>query len=262
MPDQIAIEAFAAKTTVPSWARTAEWDAVPAAIRRRAFFSAGVADAKALTAERKAIAALLQGAGKDGKLYRRDTAITELRRMLQERGLDTGHPDALTNPAAEKRIALVIDINRAQAQGYARFKRGSTGGALAAFPAQELIRVSPREEPRNWGTRWQAAGGQLYDGRAIALKSDPIWVEINRFGNPYPPFDFNSGMGVRDVSRREAIDLGVIGADFSTQANPVPDFDAGLKADVSEVEPGLLETLAELFGSAFNIAQGVAHYGL
>lgn len=258
MPDQTAIEAFAAKTTVPSWARTAEWDTVPAAIRRRAFFSAGVADAKALSAERKAIAALLQRASKDGKLYRRDTAISDIQALMRLRGHDTGDGDAITNPAAEKRIALVVDINRAQAQGYARHKRGSTGGALAAFPAQELIRVSPREEPRNWVVRWQAAGGQLYDGRAIALKSDPIWAEINRFGNPYPPFDFNSGMGVRDISRREAIALGVITPDYSTQDSPVPDIDADIQADISQVTPELLSSLVNLLGSAITITQGVA----
>ena len=51
----------------------------------------------------------------------------------------------------------------------------------------------------------------------IALKTDPIWTKISRFGHPWPPFDFNSGMGVRDVSRADAIRLGVIQA-----ADPPP----------------------------------------
>ena len=64
-----AIEEFAAKTEVPSWARTADWQDVPAAIRRRSFFSAALEDARALSAERKAVANLLQNASKCGKLY-------------------------------------------------------------------------------------------------------------------------------------------------------------------------------------------------
>ncbi len=252
-----AIDIFAAKTEVPSWARTAEWEAVPAALRRRAFFSAAVNDARSLAAERKAVADLLQGASKDGKLFRRDTAITELRRLLQERGLDTGAGNVLTNPAAEKRLKLVIDVNRAQAQGYARFKRSSSGGALLAFPAQELVRVRNSREPRDWRARWSAAGGKLYGGRMIALKDSGVWAAISRFGNPYPPFDFNSGMGVKDVSRREALALGVIAQDWQPETDPVEDFNARAEADVADVGPSLLDALAKLLGEAA-VRRGVA----
>ena len=257
------IELFAQKTTIPSWARTAEWDQVPAMLRRRAFFSAAVTDAQALTSERNAIAGLLQTTSKDGKLYRRDTAITELKALMQARGLDTGDPHAITNPASARRIKLVIDVNRAQAQGYARFKRSSTGGALLAFPAQELIRISTRKEPRNWTARWTAAGGTLYgpaQNRMIALKTDPIWTTINRFGNPYPPFDFGSGMGVRNISRTDAIALGVIEADYAPDSDPVADFNAHTQASIAQVHPTLLDTLATLFGTAINIANGLATF--
>ena len=51
----------------------------------------------------------------------------------------------------------------------------------------------------------------------IALKNDPIWERLgdpktfdDALGNPYPPFAFNSGYDVRDVSRKEAERLGVI----------------------------------------------------
>lgn len=258
-----ALEQFAAKTTVPSWARTAEWDQVPAMFRRRAFFSAAIEDARALSESRKAIVNLLQTTSKDGKIYRRDTAISELQRLMQERGLDTGKPDDLRNPASEKRLELIIDTNRAQAQGYARFKRSSTGGALLAFPAQELVRIERRYEPRDWPSRWQLEGGQLYgtaNNRMIALKSDSIWTAINRFGNPYPPFDFGSGMGVRDISRREAIELGVIPPDYTPESDPVEDFNGSTQASVAKVEPGLLEQLATLFGDAVTITQGIARF--
>ncbi len=260
MPNQTAIEEFAAKTDVPSWARTADWDKVPAALRRRSFFSAALEDARALSAERNTVADLLQRASKDGKLVRRDTAITELQAMMDLRGLDTGAPDALTNPAAESRIKLVLDINRAQAQGYARFKRSSSGGALLAFPAQELVRVRNSREQRDWQARWIAAGGTLTDRRMIALKTDAVWTALSRFGVPYPPFDFNSGMGIRDISRREAIALGVMAADWQPDGDPVEDFNANVEADVSAVHPDLLSSLASLFGDAVKIADGIMRF--
>lgn len=262
MPDLAAIEEFARKTEVPSWARTAEWQDVPVQIRRRSFWSAALADARALSAERNAVTDLLQRASKDGKLYRRDTAINEIKALMQARGLDTGDPDALTNPAADRRIKLVLDTNRAQAQGYARFKRSSTGGALLAFPAQEYIRVSQRYDPRDWPARWTAAGGTLYGGRMIALKTDPIWTDprLNRFGNPYPPFDFNSGMGIENVARREAIAMGIIEPDYQPDSDPVEDFNAHTQADVSNVAPELLDSLAALFGKTVNIVGTIAKF--
>ncbi len=51
----------------------------------------------------------------------------------------------------------------------------------------------------------------------IALKNDPIWSRLGSsdlfedgLDNPYPPFAFNSGMGVRDVARDEAEQLGLL----------------------------------------------------
>jgi len=69
---------------------------------------------------------------------------------------------------------------------------------------------------RAWQMRWAQNGGRLFAGRMIARKDDPIWTKISTFGVPYPSFDFNSGMGVRDISRREAIRLGVIAKEDET----------------------------------------------
>lgn len=44
----------------------------------------------------------------------------------------------------------------------------------------------------------------------VALKTSPIWVELSRFGYPYPPFDFNSGMWVRPVSDDDCEALGLL----------------------------------------------------
>jgi hypothetical protein len=86
----------------------------------------------------------------------------------------------------------------------------------------------------------------------IALKDSEVWSRISRFGTPWPPFDFNSGMGVRNIGRRECVRLGLIqpeqrvsdprqefSLDDSVAAN-VADWDAELARRLQEVlEQGL-----------------------
>lgn len=117
---------------------------------------------------------------------------------------------------------------------------------LDEFPALELHRVYDREVPRgfkvgkggailpdpdnDWPSRWEAAGGELVDGRMVALKSDPIWQAIgdgeggyeDTLGNPFAPFAFNSGFDTDEVSREDAVALGLM--DDEDEAKPA-DFD-------------------------------------
>ena len=52
----------------------------------------------------------------------------------------------------------------------------------------------------------------------VALKTSPIWQALgdgaggyrDTLGNPYPPFAYGSGLAWADVSRDEAIELGLI----------------------------------------------------
>ncbi len=45
--------------------------------------------------------------------------------------------------------------------------------------------------------------------RMIALKTSPVWAALSAFGNPYPPFDFGSGMGLDDVEASVCRELGL-----------------------------------------------------
>lgn len=90
--------------------------------------------------------------------------------------------------------------------------------ALDAAPAQELYRAFHRKFPRDWIQRWTKAGGQLHDGRMIALNDDPIWYALSDFGFPFPPFALGSGMGVRSIDRKTAMELGLI--DLHRQVSP------------------------------------------
>jgi hypothetical protein len=81
---------------------------------------------------------------------------------------------------------------------------------LNASPAQEFFRTFARATHRDWLRRWTEAGGQICNGKMIALKDDPIWHALSDFGFPFPPFAPGSGMSVRDIKRKEAMNFGLI----------------------------------------------------
>lgn len=115
-------------------------------------------------------------------------------------------------PLAEverERTGTVIDTAKGLFRGRAHYEGGRTCGGLAAFPAQELIRICDSKVQRNWTSLWSERGGKIYHGRMAALKDDPIWTRISRFGTPWPPFDFGSGMATRDIGYDEAVKLGL-----------------------------------------------------
>ena len=104
---------------------------------------------------------------------------------------------------------------------------------LDFYPCYELIRIRRARQPRDWKSRWTAAGGKLYGGKMIAEVNDPVWAKISRFGNPYPPFDFNSGMGLRDVSRGEAVKCGAINEDHFAEPEDIPSINESLESEIS-----------------------------
>lgn len=191
---------------------SSQWSAVQAGLRDRAFFSAKVDNLRQLSAMRDACAKVASG-----KLDESQARLA-IREALDKTGYKAEKEGGLQDLRSQRRLDLIIQTNVAQARGYVRYLEGTSAGALAAFPCQELVRVrQPKggaKAMRDWPRKWRENGGSFFGPeRMIALKTDPIWSNISRFGHPWPPFDFNSGMGVRDVGRREAIRYGVIAAD-------------------------------------------------
>ena len=86
---------------------------------------------------------------------------------------------------------------------------------LLHWPAMELrfFHALSAEKQRLWTTKWLAAGGQIYDGRMIALKNDPIWramTNAKRLKGEAHRFMVFRGW---DVTRAEAKDLGLLQPD-------------------------------------------------
>lgn len=271
-----AAEKILGKALAGSDLDTEGWSKIQAGLRDRAFFSAKVEEARILHAARQMCAEVADGK-RSASEFRRD-----MRALLSKMGYPEGD-GSLKDLYSERRLDVLRETNVRQARGYVQHLEGTTRGALMAFPAQELVRIYDREKPRDWESRWVAAGGTLHGGRMIALKGDPIWTAISRFGTPWPPFDFNSGMGVEDIDFETAVELGVMAEDDPPPEPEEVDFNAGLAAevefnDVSREWAGLKRTFGDqiqleggkvkwrgeivranlMSGGAFNMKLGVA----
>jgi hypothetical protein len=214
-------------------------------VRSRSVFSARTANAVYLTKIKEVIDAVANG--------EMDKATARVILMETLRALDYtpegGFPDdppgeippaiagTLQDLGSKRRLDLIIDTQLALMSGRGWQLRGMEPARMEQFPAWELVRTRDRTAPRNWqagdgGTppkhrntpdlrsRWTIAGGQLYDGRMIALKGDPVWGELGSSGNfddaldtDHPPFAWQSGMGWREIDRAECAALGVTGPD-------------------------------------------------
>jgi hypothetical protein len=244
-----------AKTPVGSILRTSQWAQVPVALRTRAQFSAAVESARILQRVQDGVRDILsQARGDDGVVEDRARLRRDLMQLARDEGLTSAGADSgeITDIGSAARTDLIVRTQTSQAYGHAEWKTGQDEDALDAAPAQELYRLESRQKPRDWLRRWVAAGGQLFNGRMIAPKSSPIWTRISRFGTPWPPFDFNSGMWTEDVLRPEAESLGVIAPGEDIPSNE-RDFNEGMEAGIQGVGPELRQNLQNIFGPQIDI---------
>ncbi len=242
-----AVRSLGARTPVGTALRTAELEGLPLALRKNAFFSAGVESARFLERAKRSIDKSISQFG-----VNRDRAsfVKEMQDLATELGIrpTDGTRGTIMDIGSARRLRLIYDVQTAMARNEADWRDGQQPAVLNAYPAQELLRVEDREEPRDWPQRWRDAGGQFFDGgRMVALKVDPIWIAISRFDQPWPPFDFGSGMGVRDVRRREAVELGLLAR--GQRLEPVaPEYDARIEAGMQGLSEPVAVGLQTFFG--------------
>lgn len=212
----------------------AEWAEMPSRIREEAFFSAKLEHARHVEELKKGVLDALRGTWKrvgdlrgyvgkdpDAKvLWTRGQFIREMRKAARERGILPTGPRAIEDQTSYARLKLIFDMNEQMARNKSYWLERNKPHSLEMYPAHELVRVERRIEPRNWPERWSERGegigweGALplekAGGRMIALVGSPIWKEISEFGLPYPPFDYNSGMGFAAVGYLETRALGLL----------------------------------------------------
>jgi len=243
-PFSEAVDRLGSKTPVASALNSAQWAEVPSEITDRAFFSSTITEMRTLSDMQGILDEALTLNPADA-FADRSRFVADMRKNL---GAAPGDSGSLTDITSRRRLELIYDFQMEEAYSFGRHKAQQTPELLEAFPAQELIRVEGREERRDWNSIWSANGGTLYGGRMIALVNAPIWIAISRFGRPYPPFNFGSGMGVAAIPRREAIALGVITADDpAPQPSADPSYNAANQQSIRGFKPDMIATLKTLF---------------
>ncbi len=240
MPYDRTAEAYLRrKQDVPTDLTSREMAELGYQIRERAFWSATVNNAKVVNAMHRACNGFAAG-----KLSMSDARLA-IQRALDSAGYKPadGTRGTIRDLSSFRRQDLILRTNLEMAQGYARLAEAQED--LDLYPCFELVRIRQSRVPRDWKSRWVSAGGRLYGGRMIALKSSPVWKNLSRFDRPYPPFDFGSGMGVEDIDRDEAIALGLLPKD--EPVDEIPDFDDALETEVSleRIPEDLVAEIAE-----------------
>lgn len=233
------------KLSIPGEMRTAEWAMLPQWLRERSFYMAGVHQAEALSGFRAEVEKIAQG----------ESSIPESERRLSEMLAGIGYKPlpgqegTIKDLTHWRRMRVSLRTNVELLQGWGQRQRGMTRGALMAFPAWELIRIMPRSEPRDWPTRFTLSGGEIRDGRMIAMKDSLVWQELGNFEDglhvDYPPFAWGSGMGWKAIGYREADKLGVIPADWTPPPRePVSSPNAGLETTPKISDRAMRDELA------------------
>lgn len=262
-PLQAAVDLLDNKAVVASKVRTKDWqnEDLDERMKLRAFWSAGVENVKFLDTARlkmKSAVALQREKVKRGEAFvDRSSFIGDMRKVAFAQGLGDG-TGGLTDPTSRVRLGLIFDMQLRQMQGFAQRKIDLDPDVLDAFPAQELYRAEERRQQRDWFARWQEAGnkvgwkGALQD-RMIALKTSPIWVEVSVFRRPWAPFDWGSGMDLRDVDRAEAEQIGLLAPGADVPPVEGGDLTDSLEASVAGLSDLAIRTLKNLFGDRVSI---------
>lgn len=245
-----ALKALQAKGLLPTEMSSAQIKQIAAAVRRQSVFSATTTQAWYLDRIKDVVTSVVQPqvverTDEDGTKrmvtegFNPATAREALRDLLVKSGYQAkdGEEGTIKDLAANARINLVVKTNTQLAQGAGSLiKANADPEVVDEYPAMELVRFEDRKVPRDWEQRWRIAAAVAGDaeaaaclelnGRMCALKSSDIWDELGAgaggytdgLDNPFPPFAFNSGMWWQEVSRADAVDLGLM--DDGDQAEP------------------------------------------
>jgi hypothetical protein len=218
MPFAEAIASRKAKAIMPTSLSSRELDKLAPELREQSVFSARTNSFQHISRIDTILDKIINPTGDRGDSWDASRARIALRASLQRIGYDPADinaiPGSIKDLASTRRLNLILDTNIKMAHGYGNWAQGQDPAVLDQWPGSELVRHEGRVRERtDWPMRFVAAGGTLFGGRMIALKVSPVWANLSRFGLPYPPFDYMSGMGLDDVDRDTCIALGIIDRD-------------------------------------------------
>lgn len=279
-PLEDALKLLREKRRVPTALSSADLRELAAEVKRAALFGARMTQIRPLQALLEGLTAMLEGKGNvaDAKLL-----MTEVYAALGYDPEAGGFPQdkpgtvppalrgSLRDLSSQKRMELTITTNYRMVANEAFVKRTTEDEQRRyQFPCYELVRIGPRRTPRgfvrrngalkpvpgeDWPARFVAAGGELYERgtRMIAPKGSDVWIKLGEgaggykdtLGNPFAPFAFGSGYGLREVPRAECLLIGVIEEGDEAAKMPVT-LQKALKAQAKQIDPKILSQFDDL----------------
>ena len=273
IPFAEAIRYAAGKQLLPTTLTSAELRTLRRELRRRSVFSAQVTDGGFLQEFNDLVEAIAGGpddadfaarlAGERPLLMSIPDAKARLGDYLEQIGYEPepGAEGTIKDLMSNARRQLIVETNVLDTMGYGRWAAGQNAATLDQFPALELVRMRFSKVPRDWEERWDDARAETEEegataadsGRLVALVNHPIWLALgdgaggytDTLGNPWPPFAFNSGMGVLDVSREDAIALGICDEHTVVAPQPVNRLNESTQASVANWNEELKKQLAQ-----------------
>jgi hypothetical protein len=277
MPFKEAVAIARRKGLLPNDLSSADLSRLEQQTIQRSIFSAHMEKASVLDVLQKNLEAILGN--------KRYSSRAEAKAQLRESMLAAGVPLAPVGTApikdfySDTRRSLIVNTTLLDTLGFGQHVAGQDEAMLFVAPALELVRFSEPKggdaAKRNWVQRWMDARAAIGSdaetgwtdptkngGRMIALKNHPIWQALgsgaggytDSLGNPWAPFAFNSGMGLIDVARAEAVDLGLIGKTMTIEPDKSFDMNESLEASVKNFSEQLQH---ELDGSGLEVLDGV-----
>lgn len=260
IPFHEAIDKLGDKSPIGAALSSAQWSAVPVALRERAMFSASVESIRFLARTQELLGDFLEAkretlptgevALKTGGRAQFVQAMREFAIAEGMGPLDPKDAGTIKDIQSQKRLELIFDTQVKQAHEFGNWKQGMDADVLDEFPAQRFIRVVDVDQPRD--------PHKPVEG-AVVLKTDlAFWIRVNEdFGVPWGPWGWGCGHDVEDVDRTEAEQIGLLTHGQAVQ--PVEkDFNEHLQASVRNLDPELQELLKKSFGNQVKIENGAA----
>lgn len=245
---------------------SAQWAAVPEQIRESAFFTANVESANVLSRLqgllKQALSKKLADTprGKALAVSSKQAFVDIMQPWMIRNGfaddLPKGVPRGKRGAIAEnqdlgslRRLSLIFDTQQRKAWGFGSMKLSTDDRIVNAFPAWRFVRGGSVKEPRPDHKKHE---------NAVRLKSDKkFWIARNNpkfggFGVPYGPWGFNSQMDVVEVSRSEAVRLGLLAHNQKLKVKG-PRFNESTRASIRSMDPEMVNKLKQSLGDKIDV---------
>lgn len=255
------------KAILPTTLDSAQIAKLGPQVNQLAVISSNVYQADFLTKVKQVVESIVSPHTEDGvsRGFNRATARTALKDSLKKLGYQppSGQAGRIVDLSSDQRLNLIIDTLTSMARGFGQWKTGMGQQLIQTRPASELYRAEDRIEPRPWEEIWPEAAAAIdpdaFDvyqstGEMIARKDSPIWMQISDFGNPFPPFKWNSGMWTKDVKRADAMALGL---DVDGVEPLDADFVGKFQMDVKDLGDQVLQQIISALPPGFKVEGGL-----